>query len=85
MNVTGGKGKTYFIPVGIDFLTFEVSETSVFSHDCKNLFIRQLLFTVELTLFGIKEKFDDLTLVLVEEYEEKFQSQIFFFQLARRF
>ena len=48
-SVDSWQGKTYFIPVGVDFLTLEVGETSIFSHDCKNSVIRQFDDDVELT------------------------------------
>jgi len=57
-------------------LTFKVSETSIFSHDCKNSVIRHFDGTVEFDLCSYQKK-NLMVLVSLEEYEEKFLAQIF--------
>src|SRR5277367_2683174 len=73
----GWEGETYFIPVGVDFLTFKVSETSIFSHDCKNSVLRHFDGTVEFDLCSYQKKILMFWFFL-KKIKKKFWAQIFF-------
>ena len=69
-----GNGETYFIPVGVDFLTLKVSETSVFSHDCKS-------WTVDAADFvRYQKKIDGF--LYENNYEEKNSCRKFFLPIS---